>query len=423
MTIASFRYLSKISIVLIILFLVIYLPFGENLIQAITSDHDPVLLNLGWDLIFVSVVYGLLKIPLSLALAAFAGHDLVSVEKKYNSIQQILKITSLVVCVLLKLGVIWYLLMFSTLSILLLLIANFHYFKSYFNPSFKRLYQKSKKISFGYITSRSFKFFVFTLSSIVVWSTDSLLVSMFYGSAMTANYQINFSIFNAAFLFITAIAGALVANYGNHLRENDFEGLSSKLNISLYVALLTALFIAVGGVFFSEDIIRIWVGEGHYLGFRLVLAFAIFGVTLSFSSILNVILSLFADAKVIMSIAVAELILNISLSLLMLKSMGLYGVAVATSIASLVAVIIPALIISKSHFGNKIKFDIKPLLYQILLSVLVISILGFEVGEFSLLGKVILFLVYAFLVFLLTFFIKKDFFKFLMRFSFRLKQI
>lgn len=409
LAIASFKYLFKFSALLLIVFVSIYLPFGDKLLPLIMSDHDPGFLNIAKQIIFLSTLYGFFKIPLSLVLSTFAGHDLVSVEKKYNACQQIAKITSLLLAVWLGMSIVWYFLLFTTFSLGVLIVANIHYYSIYVSKWGPRYLKRSKSISWQFITARSFKFFIYTLSTIVVWSTDSLLVSIFYTPVMVANYQINFSIFNAAFLFITAIAGALVANYGNLIKQADFVELQFKMNLSLYGALITALSIGVGGIFFSSDIINIWVGKGHYLGPELILAFSFFGVTIAFSSVINALLSLIADSRVIMLMAVSEGVLNLALSLMLIKFFGFQGIAIATGIASLCTVVIPGILLTKKCFGGKVFVEYKQLLIQLVIAVIVVALVKTQ-GDKDFLTKIVIYFSYLAFVVLATFILRREYF-------------
>lgn len=407
-TLASVKFLSLISLFLLIVFGSVYFPFGDVLVSMITTESDVKTLELGKYLISTALVYGILKIPLSVVLSSFAGHDLVDIEKKYNALQQITKISALAITIYFDFSVLTYFLSFTIIGLFILVIANIHYYSRFISHKKKAFFKFSKKISPMFITRNSFKFFVFTMASVVVWSTDNLLVSIFFTPKMVSNYHINFSIYNAAFLFITAIAGALIANYGNLIRDGEIEKLNFRINLSIYTTFLIALSIALGGVLFSEQIINIWVGEGHFIGVKLVMAFAIFGLTLSFSSIVNTLLALFANSKTIMIMTISEAVLNLLLSVILLKSIGVIGIAYATAIAATITVAIPGCIILMKHFKNEVKIEIIPLTIQFLLCASVIFF-SIQSTNLSVWGKITAFMIYFVTSILVTVVLKKEY--------------
>jgi len=409
-TVASVKFLSKISISFLVFFSIFYFFAGDYFISLITTESDVEILKTGKTLISIAVVYGLLKIPLSVVLSAFAGHDLVDIEKKYNGVQQLIKITALGVAVYFGHSVETYFISFTFLGIILLFIANFHYFYRFIS-SHSAMYMKySKKISGFYITKNSFKFYVFTMASVVVWSTDNLLVSIFFNPKMVSDYHINFSIYNAGFLFVTAIAGALIANYGNLIRDNKLDTLNFRVNLSVYTTFLISLAIGFGGILFTEDIIRIWVGDGHFVSDDLLIAFGIFGLTLGFSSVLNTILALFADSKTITLMTISEAVLNIVLSVILLKVIGVSGIAYATGIAATITIVIPGVIILSRHFKNEVKIDLVPLIMQIMLCALAVFTY-LQSTNHSIFARIITFLVYFGASIFVTALMRRDYVK------------
>jgi O-antigen/teichoic acid export membrane protein len=416
LAISSFKYLFNLSAGLILLSSILFYFFGDIFLSAITTETDPSILSTGKQLIFVAIIYGLIKIPLSLVLSAFAGHDLVDVEKKYNGLQQIAKFLALWIAIKLKLGIFWYFSVFAASGIGILLWANIHFYRQFLSTERTRLLRYSKRISPTYITFRSFKFFVFTLASVVVWSTDNLIVSIFFDPSLVANYQINFSIFNAAFLFITAISGAAVASFGNFIKDQRYEELDDKVNFSLYSSIHLAFGILVGSVLFSREIIDLWVGEGHFVGYSLIIAFSVFGLTVGISSVLNTLLAMFARSRVIIAMAVGEGILNILFSILLLKVVGVVGVAIGTTLASIVAVLIPGLYMLKKHFGKNLRIEVASYSFPILVLIGFVA-LGLNIQNQGLGMKTVVFLTYSAFALGYTYYKKRNYFYNLVRFK------
>ena len=407
-TIASFRLLSLVALIGIIGTQLLFHFTGDWLISLITTQSDLNLLEVGKNAIHIAIIFGFLKVPLSLALQAFAGQDRVDIEKKYNALQQIVKILSLFLVIQLGGTILNYLFLFAVANIFVLIGANIHYYKKFIYPKQAFFVRYSRIIKFNSILSRSYKFFVYSMAVIFVWSTDNLIISIFFDPKMVTDYHINFSIYNAAFLFITAIATALLANYGNLIRDKEFDKLNYRINLSVTVTLIIGLAIAVGGVLFAEDIINLWVGSGHFISSHLLLSYALFGVSLSFSSVIHVILALFASSRIITSMTISEVLFNLILSLFLLNYIGVTGVALASGIAAFTTIVIPGGYFIKQHFKSKVKLDIRPICFHIILATMTIGlILGFVPESFY--QKVLIFIVYSFVAFFLVALLNKDY--------------
>lgn len=408
-TVATIKLLFKISISLAIAWSIFYLFAGDFFISLVSSETDKSILETGKTLINTGVLYGLIKIPLTVVLSGFAGHDRVDIEKKYNGIQQLTKFVCLFICTKLSLSVEHYMISFSILGILILFGANFHYYKDYISHKKSAFLKHSKRISSFYITKKSFKFYIMTITSVIVWSTDNLIVSIFFNPKMVTDYSINFAIYNAGFLFITAIAGALIANYGNLIRDKDFEKLNFRINLSIYSTFVLASMICFGGVLFSKEIIELWVGKGHHINNNLILAFGLFGITIGMTSVMNTVLSLFANTKTLTLMAAGEALLNIFLSIILLKIIDVEGVAYATSIAALLTMVIPGVLILGKSFERRIKIKLFPLLIN-LMFVLSFTFLA-EVKTFIFLEKVVLFIGYVIGVLIFSIIFENEYFK------------
>lgn len=397
-TLTSFRFLTLIALSLLIIIVPIYITFGPTFVSMISSEADPVVVETGVRLILISIIYGIVKIPLSLVLSAFSGNDFVHIEKKYNTFQQIFKLVSLLFAIGFNFSAIQYFLGFCISSSFLLVLANIHFYIKFIKHRFDKFKKYSKKISTKYVLNNSLKFFIFTFASVIVWSTDNLIVSIFFNPKMVSDYHINFSLFNAGFLFVTAISGALVANYGFTVRKREFEKLTNKLNLSIYVGVCLSLLIGLGAVLFSKEILNLWVGPGHFISYPLIMNFSFFGVFLAITSVTNGYLSLFLSAKKMILISVSEAVMNLCCSVVFLKIWGVLGVAFGTCVAIFICVVLPGVYFSKKSFNQQVQIYVKDIVLLLIISV-PFFILSLKQELFS---KTLLFQILYFLSFVLV---------------------
>ena len=401
-TVATIKKLFLFILLLLFIWVTFYTFLSDEFIQFISTETDPKILKIGKNLINMAVLYGLIKIPLSVVLSAFAGHDRVDIEKKYNGLQQLIKFFALLVTINLGLSVEIYFMTFTLIGILLLVYANIHYYKVHIAKKAKKYFRYSKKISSSYITKKSMKFYIMALASVVVWSTDNLVVSIFFTPKLVTDYSINFAIYNAGFLFITAIGGALIANYGNLIRDKQFVVLNQRINLSIYSTFIIAGCISFGGVLFAEDIIRFWVGSGHHISSKLLIAFGLFGMTIGISSVMNTILSLFARTKTLVLMAISEALLNILLSIGLLHLVGVEGIAYATGISAFITMVLPGIYLLNKAFNQQLKIRLRAIFIQLLLFSIFTFFSYESLSSFWL--KVVVFLFYAFCIVISTFF-------------------
>ena len=182
----------------------------------------------------------------------------------------------------------------------------------------------------------SLYYFVIDLASLIILSTDQLIISSFIGVAAVTAYSIAFRLWRIPAGLITTLSNVLLPYiseldvYGNLPRLRD---LYSKLTrYSLLLAM--GMFACVAG--FGEKLIGFWVGPQNFAGTAVLLCFGLmFPLHTIVGSSAQVLIGM-AQHKKLAWVLFSEGILNVGLSILLLHRCGVLGVALGTVIARLV---------------------------------------------------------------------------------------
>lgn len=173
------------------------------------------------------------------------------------------------------------------------------------------------------------------ISSYVVYSTDSLLLTYFFGSFQTGLY-VNYSMIISAISIITnSLFNAVSAGMGNILAKEGRNYLFvntkrlSLFNYWVYATISIALF------FCAPYFIRLWLGEDLFLSELAVAAIAINfflnGIRVPINSALSAAGILHENRFV----PVAEAIINFTTSIVLAKLIGVPGIFIGTIISTL----------------------------------------------------------------------------------------
>lgn len=177
--------------------------------------------------------------------------------------------------------------------------------------------------------------FLFKLSDTILDQTDSILISILFGTLMVGYYS-NYYLIIVYFVNIAGIiVNGLVASFGNmnaeHNNEKSFEMFRvSMLAFSIYGALSISCYLCV-----IQEFIPIWVGNQYLMDYSVPVAILIvFYLRMATNTVwmYRSSMGLFREVKYINMIAAG---LNILLSIMLGKIMGISGVIVATAISRL----------------------------------------------------------------------------------------
>lgn len=173
------------------------------------------------------------------------------------------------------------------------------------------------------------------ISSYVVYSTDSLLLTYFFGSFQTGLY-VNYNMIISAINIITNnLSNAVSAGMGNILAKEgrDYLFINTKrlslFNYWIYTALSISLY------FCASYFIRFWLGEDLFMSNITVAAIVI---NFFLNGIRAPVNSAMAAAGILHEnrfVPVAEAIINLTTSILLAKIIGVPGIFIGTIISSL----------------------------------------------------------------------------------------
>lgn len=235
--------------------------------------------------------------------------------------------------------------------------------------------------------------FLYKISGVLLYATDNTIISIMIGTGMVGYYS-NYSMItlqvtnlvNTIFYSLTASLGNLVVREKAHRRYQVFKAIQSVSDIfsSICTACLFLLF---------QDLIHVWLGN-HFLLSNITLLAIIcnfyLGVILLPIWIYREATGLYQQTKYVM---VVTAVINLILSCLMAKIMGVAGILFASVIARLLTYFwYEPVLLFKNYFNTSSLFYFLNILKNILLTAIVIYISKFLFGKLIVNNWVMLFI-------------------------------
>lgn len=263
--------------------------------------------------------------------------------------------------------------------------------------------------------------FLYKLSSLLLNATDNTLISILVGTVAVGYYSNYLMIGNKVLSFIQIIFGSLTASIGNLVikekSEKRYEVFEMAQSISFIICGITVTCFSI----LINDLITVWLGKEFIFNYTVVLA-------ISFNIYLACVLQplwsyreatgLYVKTKYIMVIAS---VINLVLSVILGKLLGIGGILLASIISRLVTYFwYEPVLLFKEYFEKPVWKYFFQLGINILISGVVIIVFNklfmnfIVVSWFDLLIKSILCGIGTFIIFVLIY-MKSEGFKFVLK--------
>lgn len=298
-----------------------------------------------------------------------------------------------------------------TISTVLLSIGNmifdfFYSIKLGFKISFSKFDFKILKE----IGIYSFFIFLNVLIDQIYWGTDRIIIGKYKGVEEVAIYSIG-SIFNTMYMgFASAISGVLAPRI-NKLVSEDKE--ADAYNLFLKVGKIQFLILALissGFIFFGKEFIELWVGKKYFESYYIALWIMI-PLTIPLIQSTGIVIMQAKNKHQFRSVVYFIIaVLNISMSIFLVKKIGGLGCAVATGISF----IFGQIIIMNIYYHKILKMNMILFWKEILklsIPVLIASIFGIFLNRYLINVNYINFLtkilIYTIIYVLITYIFRK----------------
>lgn len=265
------------------------------------------------------------------------------------------------------------------------------------------------------------------IGSVAVNSTDNLLISTFVGIkyvGIASNYYMIIGMINS---FIMPIFNGLTASIGNLNTSENKEKSYQVYNVMLLINFWLFGMCSITLYVLIDPFITEWIGEAYLMNrlvtFIFIVNFFIKGIRRTNVTYINT-LGLFWQERYK---PIFEAFINIVVSILLLKKLGLVGVFLGTFISTITTSFwVEPYILHKYGFKRNINLYIKKYLTYIFIVILVgivnIKICSFLVDNtfISIIGKTVLSMLLTNILFLIIFYKNKEF-NYLKNLIFKLK--
>lgn len=341
--IISYFFIFIISILLFLLISTCLKFLDLNVLLQVNFFENKKILKL----LNLNIGFVCLNFTLALCNNIFIGSQKTYLSAINSVLSQLLLVLFLMILFLLKKRSIFFLSIIYGISISIShIILTCYFFKknNYLIPSFNNFnISKIKKV-----LNIGGKIFISQVAALIIFSTDSFIITNFLGPEKVAEYNIVYKFFSIPLIIINLICTPIWSQATKEYYDKNylwFEKILKKLNLLFGLICFGMCFIIIIG----QKIIYFWTTYKIKPSFSLIIITAIAILLTCYSSIYSTILFGINEINILMYLSIFQAILNIILSCIFVKcfNLGINGVILATCFCMIIDIFILPRILKK----------------------------------------------------------------------------
>lgn len=327
----SQTYFSSIIIALVIFFIGLCLIFSFNLTIVFNTTILQSELNLS---IFILLVSFCLQIIIKNIVPILHSFQRVGTAEILGALSSILFIILLLTAVPKNISLPLLAIIYGITHLFIFSIFSLLFFKK--SPHF------SPKVKFGEMTfdkkmlNLGLDFFVIQMAGMILYSTDSYLISYLISPSEVPQYHVVMKYFNIIILGFGMFLAPVWPMVSKKYAEKDFLWIRDKVENLLKIFGMFIV-LGIGMLIFAEFVYKIWIGDKLHIPFNLSLTLFFYSIILIWGNLFAVVMNGIGKAKFQMLLSIFSIVMNIPLSILFVKvfNWGVIGIPLATCISML----------------------------------------------------------------------------------------
>lgn len=187
------------------------------------------------------------------------------------------------------------------------------------------------------IISIGLKFFAAQVAAVILFTTDNVLVSVFFGAANVTPFSLADKVFNSGYLCFAAITVPFWSRTTSDFAQKKYDIIRNNFRKLHFVASLFTcgcIFVAL----FFEPLTRLWLKNEVAFSTELVVVMCIYYSIYSFSNVSSTFVNGLGGVNGVMILGIVQAVLNIPLSIVFAEGIGLgvVGIRLGTLVVLLI---------------------------------------------------------------------------------------
>lgn len=205
------------------------------------------------------------------------------------------------------------------------------------------------------LMSSGSSFFLIQVAGVIVFSSDNIIVSHYLGASQVTPYSVIWRVAGLAAILQSLIFPALWPAYAEAYARGDYSWIRRAFAGTMKAILALNLLCALGLVCLGRAFIRIWAGAAAVPDWSLVWAMAVWIVIGGLMNVESCLLAALNRTRGQAALSICAAILNVALSVTLVRSIGALGVIGGTILSYLTVLVIPQTAIVRSVWRRELQ--------------------------------------------------------------------
>ena len=202
------------------------------------------------------------------------------------------------------------------------------------------------------------RFYVLQITSLVLFSTDNVLIKYLFDSYNVTKYSLIDQIYNVGASIFCVFLDSFWSGVAIHFEQNDIPWMSKTIKRLLIMHCFFIVGVSIVSLFINP-IICIWTGSNSFVyNTEIIMVFSVYCIFSCFQAIFGNVNYGINRTKMIMILAIISASINLPLSIFFAKTMelGIVGVKLGTLVClfpSWVIIVVFTIVFLKRHYSKK----------------------------------------------------------------------
>jgi O-antigen/teichoic acid export membrane protein len=320
-----------IILVIVILFLILnHFTKWENIFKL--KLNDGIRINTIMPILFIFFSIRFVLDLINSILFAHQRADLVARNNLYINALVFIGIFILTKSVFIN-KLLWLNIVSNGIPIFFLLLISIYYFKGIF----KKISPNIKNIKLAHakeLLSVGLKFFTIQVASLIIFSTDNIIITSLFTPKDVTLYNIPYKLFSLFIFGWTIILTPLWTAFGEAFIRKDFVWIKKVVSV-LNKAWVILLIVVILTIILSSRIYNFWLGDTVLVPIRLSIFMGIFVLISTYTNIYVYFINGVGKLNIQFYTSIFAALVNIPLCLFMTKNLGfgVDGIIIATCLS------------------------------------------------------------------------------------------
>ncbi len=181
----------------------------------------------------------------------------------------------------------------------------------------------------------SLQYFMISIGALIIFQSDTLVISSFVGVSSVTAYSLGYRLVSIPQMMLWNFSDVLFPRISKLYSNSSWIELSVLLKKIFAIVIPLNIVLTIILYFFGTNLLKIWVGEEHVIAKDIFDIFIITFFSYTIAHTCGVIINAMGKQKIVSYIVMLESFINLIISLILVRKMGMLGVALGTLSAHL----------------------------------------------------------------------------------------